>query len=370
VYLTLADLYFGAGRYREQLEAAERAVELAEAIGDDHIGLRAKAHVAQVFHLRGQLGESLHLLTVEVIPRAEDSRDLMTLWRALESVCEVHAARGDFQEVLASLTRGREVAELLGDQSAPILFTLGHGDYEFYVGDWERAREDYERAAMMLRPYKLSRYSAYPPQRLGSLLLAQGNWEAALRVLAEAERLARQTSDRELLRVTQYALAERDLLAGQAETAYPRLAPLFETVDYDDRLSLDGVPILAWVRLELGDVAQAGTLLERVIGSMRDREMRPSLVEALRVHALRLIRERQWLEAESTLDEAVEVSRAITSPYAEAKALYVYGLLHARRGNMEPARAQLEGALAILNRLGERLYAEHVERALADVTRA
>jgi len=42
---------------------------------------------------------------------------------------------------------------------------------------------------------------------------------------------------------------------------------------------------------------------------MRDRELRLVLVEALRVHALRLIRERQCLEAESALDEAVEVSR-------------------------------------------------------------
>ncbi len=52
-------------------------------------------------------------------------------------------------------------------------------------------------------------------------------------------------------------------------------------------------------------------------------------------------------------------------PYAEAKALYVYGLLEIARRDAERAREQLAAALSILNRLGEGLYRPHVERALA-----
>jgi hypothetical protein len=54
-------------------------------------------------------------------------------------------------------------------------------------------------------------------------------------------------------------------------------------------------------------------------------------------------------------------------PYAEAKARYGYGQLYAAKGESEPAREQYRAALAILDRLGERLYAEHVERALAEL---
>ena len=54
-------------------------------------------------------------------------------------------------------------------------------------------------------------------------------------------------------------------------------------------------------------------------------------------------------------------------PYGEAKTLYVYGLLHTRKGEPEQACAQLEAALSICARLGERLYAEHAERALAEL---
>jgi len=41
--------------------------------------------------------------------------------------------------------------------------------------------------------------------------------------------------------------------------------------------------------------------------------------------------------------------------------------LHLARGEPEQARASWQAALAILGPLGERLYAEHVERALAQL---
>jgi hypothetical protein len=52
--------------------------------------------------------------------------------------------------------------------------------------------------------------------------------------------------------------------------------------------------------------------------------------------------------------------------YATAKARHVCGLLQTSKGKLTQAREQFGAALGILNQLGERLYAEHIERALAD----
>jgi hypothetical protein len=52
-------------------------------------------------------------------------------------------------------------------------------------------------------------------------------------------------------------------------------------------------------------------------------------------------------------------------PYAEAKALYVYGQLLVAKGEPGPAREQYWAALAICDQLGEGLYRPHIERALA-----
>ena len=53
-------------------------------------------------------------------------------------------------------------------------------------------------------------------------------------------------------------------------------------------------------------------------------------------------------------------------PYAEAQALWVYGQVHEARGEPDLARERYGAALAILNPLGERLYAESIERALVE----
>jgi hypothetical protein len=58
------------------------------------------------------------------------------------------------------------------------------------------------------------------------------------------------------------------------------------------------------------------------------------------------------------------------APYAEARALAVYGRLLQAKGESVLARERLEAALAILHQLGERLYAEQVEQALVLVKRS
>jgi len=97
--------------------------------------------------------------------------------------------------------------------------------------------------------------------------------------------------------------------------------------------------------------------------------VRPALADALRVQALLCLQQHRWDEAQAALEEAIALCRAMPYPYAEAKALYVYGLLHQAKGEPTQARERLEAALAILNRLGERLYAEQVEQALAESRR-
>jgi tetratricopeptide (TPR) repeat protein len=78
-----------------------------------------------------------------------------------------------------------------------------------------------------------------------------------------------------------------------------------------------------------------------------------------------LTRQERWREAGAALDEAFAFFQAISNPFAEARVLYIYGRFYAAQGEHEQARARFDAALAILNRLGERLYATHIEHILA-----
>ncbi len=123
--------------------------------------------------------------------------------------------------------------------------------------------------------------------------------------------------------------------------------------------------VLAQARLELGALEEAARLLRQGVACARAGHERLPLVDLLRVQAMLATRQEQWSEAETALEEALSLCRSMPCPYAEAKALYVYGLLHTAKGEPEPARARLKAALAICGWLGERLYAERIEEALA-----
>ncbi|MFL5336619.1 MAG: tetratricopeptide repeat protein [Geminicoccaceae bacterium] len=90
-------------------------------------------------------------------------------------------------------------------------------------------------------------------------------------------------------------------------------------------------------------------------------------MDALRVQALVAIRQEHWDKARRSLEEALALARSLGYPYGEARALLMYGLLHAHMGEKEPAREWLEAALAIFRRLGARKDAARTEQTIADL---
>ena len=70
------------------------------------------------------------------------------------------------------------------------------------------------------------------------------------------------------------------------------------------------------------------------------------------------------------LGASLTLSRAIGLPYAEAKALYAYGMLHLAHGEPERAQERLTESLAILGQLGEGVYRPHIAKALAKLATA
>lgn len=129
--------------------------------------------------------------------------------------------------------------------------------------------------------------------------------------------------------------------------------------------SRESLSLLPWAYMELGEADKAEELLAQVLSTTRQAQMNPALVQALRVQALVLSKQERWEEADHGLEEALTLCRSMATPYAEAKTLYVAGLVSRRRREFEPARQRFEAALAILERLGERLYARYIEQLLS-----
>jgi hypothetical protein len=90
-------------------------------------------------------------------------------------------------------------------------------------------------------------------------------------------------------------------------------------------------------------------------------------LDVLHVRSLLALYEERWEEAALTLEELLRRCRQAPYPWLEAKALHVSGQLYAAQQEPAVARKTYEQALAICARLGERLYANEIERAVADL---
>lgn len=367
LHVALADLYYSAGRYREQLAAAEQAVVLARKLGNEMLLTQAEQWRSTALLTLGHPEDALPALE-EVIPISKAMGDLSSHLHALNHAAQAHIQRGEFETARSYIDRALDTAHLRKDVVQVAFLTCSRGTLGFYLGDWKQARTDFEQAATLMREVPIAWTSSYPLLGLGQLSLVKGQWGMAARYLQEAITLAERSGDLQVLRSATTILSERDLLEGRPEVARARLDHLRER---ESALGEDSGPhiiaLLAWTFLEVGDVAQAQDLMARSTSRALAEHNQLALIEALRIGGMIATRQQQWHEAERCLSDALSLSQGMPCPYNEARVRYLYGLLETERATEDRATEHLTAAQTILGDLDERLYASLVERALARV---
>jgi tetratricopeptide (TPR) repeat protein/transcriptional regulator with XRE-family HTH domain len=368
MYAALAFLAFGSSQYSKQLAFARHAVHLAQTLKDTTLLIQANHAVSVALYVLGHTQESLHP-QMEAIQLAEQAGDLWNLAKGLCNLSSRYLLWGAFDQSKTYVERACGTAEQLGWSALMANIWFNRAEVAFYRGEWAEAQTHYVRAATLGRESGGIWGVGYPAFGRGQLALVQGQREAASRHLEDAMELAERGHDLALLRGIQRALAEQELLLGQPEAARARLTPLLDQADQEELDVTELLPLLAWATLDSGNSAEAEALLSTCLRRARKQEALIVVPDALRVQA-RLERQRErWAKAEAALDEALTLCRSMPYPYAEAKALYAYGQLHRQQGELQQAREHFEAARAICARLGERLYAEQIEHAMAGLAR-
>jgi tetratricopeptide (TPR) repeat protein/transcriptional regulator with XRE-family HTH domain len=355
----------------ERLAACERASEIARAIGDNHT--LALAEFARANTLNGQLGriEEARQTFEDIIPLLEAAGDLRRLCSTLNVTADAYLRSGDFGAARQYADRALEVTEQLGVPAQLAWTYCNHGDVAYHAGDWRQAYLDYERGDAIYRSAGHMAESGYARWGMGQVCLARGEIEEASRLLEEAITCteAHEDEEAETLQVAHAALAERDLMAGRPKAACARIEQLVERLQQKQGLVTRVLPLLAWAYLELGDGDRAESLAQDAISGAAAGPQRLALVEALRIRGMIATRRKQWKVAETALKEALALSKAMPYPYAEARILYTFGLLHLEHKELELALKCLRAARDICTRLGEQLYHEHIARRLIAVER-
>ena len=374
LYTSLAMNLLIAGRYRETVVAAERAVEMSRALDDTRMLVWAETTRGPALGMMGLLAEA-RLVGEAAIPLAEAGDDYFGLLSAIHYLGAVCLAEGDFHVALAYYRRALEHAERLGAQSRISAETANQAETLFYLGDWRLADDLATRAVKIARVESAGQARAYFQyanvfRQIGMIHAAKGEWAEASPYLEEAATLARRLPYLEALRLAEGALAARDLAHGNLIAALARLEPLVAGSDVGELGVARLLPYLAWAHAEQGDYAAAERILTEGIARATEQQHRLALVDLLtmRGKVLRMRRQEQGQarrdEAVRALDEALALARQMSYPHAEGRALYELGRLGASAGD---ARALFEAALAIFRGLGARPDIERTGRALAQL---
>jgi DNA-binding XRE family transcriptional regulator/tetratricopeptide (TPR) repeat protein len=372
-YTGLADLYFYGARYAEELTAAEQAVHSARAAGNARL-LRYALHARALAAWNCDPDPATGVRNFEEVRvLAEEAGDGVQVARVLNFLANIHFVAGHLEQSVAYEERGRELMERFAADPTRLAMAIGNcGENTYFCGRWQHARALFAESLATMRvadPNATTWRAAYPLINLGMIAISQGREPEGLAHLAAGLAIAEPHQDLQALRKAHGVLAERDLLAGRPDAAYARLEPLLdppgeETASVTMRL----LALVAWAECALGRVEQAIARVAECLARSAPRRCPFARPDARRVEAILAIERGRWQEAEAALEEALALARPMPYPYAEAKALYVYGRLAAARGQPQRARERYTQALAILDGLGERLYAAHIERALATPT--
>lgn len=360
-YATLGLLLHAAGRYPGALAANERAIELAQACGDDRTRALAEWNRVNCLAALGRDGEA-QCRTEEVLPLIEIMGDLDMLSRAHHDLAYMYGVQGAFETGRMHIDRALAAAEQLADAGQQALALALRGWLAFLLGDWEQARRDLELAVALSDRLDRSWYSTYPLLFLARLRLAQGDDTDAARPAGEAIALAEQNTDLQALCWASGVMAECEILEGHPEAAATRLVSLLDRPGMVEDDATAVLPVLASAQLEQGRLGEAAETVERALTRARQTNLQIVLVEALWVQAMVMARKRCWQEAARNIEEGLALARGMAYPYAEARLLQLDGDRLAAQGDPTGARERVDEARAIFQRLGARWDAERVEQ--------
>ncbi len=365
LYAAQAHLYFASGRYGEQLDAAQHAVALATELGDDGILAQVERRRGLALVMLARMEEAVGAFERSAAG-AEAVGDLATVCRALDNLAAAYRARGMLPESQRYAGLALEAAERLGDPAEIAAIAGQRGETAFYMGEWARARADFERSAEIESTLGETWASAYTLLDLGELFLAEGDEARGIRYLEGGAAAGTRADDIQCVRQAQAVLAEHDLIHGRAEAALARLTPLLDRPGLEEREVSRLLGVLAWAYAEAGRGDEARETISQAVQRLRAQNERLSLVDALRFQALIALRLGTLDEAATSAEECIAAARALPFPYAEARALRILGDVLCGQGNGLAAREALERAIAIFRRLGAAHELASAEAMLAD----
>jgi len=352
--------------FDDALRHSDIALAVAEELGEHELAADA---ILTRLSAETLLGRDTAAKTEERALALQDSAgDLRVMDQPLISLAECWTWTDSFERARAGLADLMQRAHDHGDENArPWL--------QFLLGNVERVLGHLETALELAREGRGAAEQSGQPLfgwlnlALESLVLAElGRVEPAREA---AERAMDFGSDRFVGLVGSGALGHLELTLGAPQNAFAHLGPPVEYVRSQGivepgaiRFIVDQVEAL----IELGRGEDAVELLDWYEGNARRLERASAFANCLRCRGMLAAQAGQLDAALSTYAQALEWHAKVELPLDRGRTLLALGAAQRRSKRRREARATLEEALALFERVGARLWAERTRVELKRIS--
>jgi tetratricopeptide (TPR) repeat protein/transcriptional regulator with XRE-family HTH domain len=360
-------LLYAEGSYSKMVTLGRSLAQAGRAADNSQmqaIGTRVEG--GALIHL-GRLAEGAALMAAALPadPQLGDDRAV----QAASLLGAAYLSMGSLDHCAALSERMLAAAERVGDQLVIAMNTTMLAGVCYVRGDWDRGRDLVGRAlecfAASSSPVAVRWVGVLAPA-----LIWHGAWDQARAYLEGSLQAARSVHLVSIEWTALTHLADLDLLDGRPRDAVTRLHPVTadrplpvgEDLTWDTPVEL--LSVLAEAHLKMGDLDRARAYAGRAVDHARRMGAWVQGIRALEVHGMVLARDGHHDLARAAYQEGLDRARAMPFPYGQARLLHAYGLLD-RQQQDHAAHTKFAQALAILERLGADNDAGRLRQAIA-----
>jgi len=266
LYEDAAWLYVQVGDNMLAIYAAEKALRLAEALGEARAASRAHGIFGRVF---GRIGDAAkareNLERAVALARESDATETVLALQALGH--DLEHTEGDQEGARASYEEALSLAQRIGDVPAQIELQAALGQLALDRGEWEEAERAAEASAELAEREGLVGKLCLAGVLRGRLRLREGELDASRRLFESAGELAEQVGWTEVAAAALMGLASAREQAGDAAGARGALREALRVCDRAGLLpqSVQANARLATLCLREGDEDAAREAASRAV---------------------------------------------------------------------------------------------------------
>ena len=362
LYEEAASLYMHTGDNMLAIYASEKALRLAERLGEARAASRAHGIFGRVFGRIGDFEKARENLERSVAlaresDRGEAVRALLTLGYHLE------VSEADYEGAAKAYGEALELAQEVGDLPSQVELHASLGQLALYRADWPEMERATEASAGLAEREGLHGKLCFPDLMRGVLAWRDGEWEQAARSCRRAHELADQVGRSEVAFAALFWLAAALRDGGDPGAAETELAKALDICERAGLIaqSVEAISARA-VTLALAGRFDSARGAAEEADRLADRLHYP-VGQAARAEAMGASAEERGA-CEMEMEKARELWTGLGRPLDGARCLLIRGRLMLGR-NPERAREELERAAEEYERLGVSGLARHSRELVA-----